>query len=283
MTRRTFLGGALFSGFTLFCSDSFYLEPYVVETNEYDIGVRESTAQQVRLLQISDLHLREMNSHYCGLAEKVNHLAPDLLLLTGDIIEKERYLSELDSFLGLIRHDIRKVAVTGNWEHMKGINLTRLRDIYGRNNGELLINEAQEFLFGGKRLVVTGIDDMLSGRPDFPAAVKLLGPPDNHIVLCHCPQYRDVIARTADLMNQNRPDDEKTRVDYVFAGHTHGGQVNIFGYAPVLPPGSGRYVRGWYWGTGPNLFVSKGVGTSSVFPVRLGARAEITLFNYGLV
>jgi len=51
------------------------------------------------------------------------------------------------------------------------------------------------------------------------------------------------------------------------------------GFAPVLPPGVGRYVRGWFKDRSPMLYVSKGIGTSSI-PVRFGASAEIALFNY---
>ena len=51
------------------------------------------------------------------------------------------------------------------------------------------------------------------------------------------------------------------------------------GFTPMLPPGVGRYVKGWFRDRSPMLYVSKGVGTS-ILPVRFGARAEIAVFNY---
>jgi hypothetical protein len=67
----------------------------------------------------------------------------------------------------------------------------------------------------------------------------------------------------------------------MLAGHTHGGQVAPFGIATVLPRGCGRYVAGWYREGGPPLFVSRGIGTSSL-PVRIGASPELARFDWSL-
>ncbi len=72
------------------------------------------------------------------------------------------------------------------------------------------------------------------------------------------------------------------RLDLAFAGHTHGGQVRL----PLIgalwtPPGSGRYVAGWYsMSEAPRarMYVSRGVGTS-VLPVRFLCRPEVALIT----
>ena len=54
------------------------------------------------------------------------------------------------------------------------------------------------------------------------------------------------------------------------AGHTHGGQVRLFGYAPVVPSRFGaRYAYGHVVEAGRNLVVSGGLGCSGI-PVRFG-------------
>ncbi len=123
---------------------------------------------------------------------------------------------------------------------------------------------------------------MLNGNPDFEKAVQDIGRENNHIILSHCPEYRDHIIREINRLNRERHEDVKLKIDYIFSGHTHGGQVNLFGFTPFLPPGVGNYIKGWYKEKLPNLYVSKGIGTS-IFPIRLGARAEIAVFNYGVV
>jgi predicted MPP superfamily phosphohydrolase len=67
----------------------------------------------------------------------------------------------------------------------------------------------------------------------------------------------------------------------MLAGHTHGGQIRVFGFAPVLPRGSGGDVSGWYRGDGRlPLYVSRGIGTSLI-RARLGAPPEVSLFEIG--
>jgi predicted MPP superfamily phosphohydrolase len=66
------------------------------------------------------------------------------------------------------------------------------------------------------------------------------------------------------------------RMNVILSGHTHGGQINLFGIIPFKPVGSGRYLKGWYHDK--TMFVSKGIGTS-ILPARFMARAEMALFH----
>jgi len=69
------------------------------------------------------------------------------------------------------------------------------------------------------------------------------------------------------------------RVSLTVAGHTHGGQIRIFGYAPIVPSRFGnRYVYGHVVEQSRNLVVSAGLGCSGV-PVRFGAPPEIVMIE----
>jgi len=71
------------------------------------------------------------------------------------------------------------------------------------------------------------------------------------------------------------------RVAITLAGHTHGGQVRILGYAPLAPsPLSRRYLYGQFFEQGRRLIVSGGLGCSW-WPVRFGAPPEIVLVEIG--
>ncbi|MEO8794733.1 MAG: hypothetical protein ABI390_04650, partial [Daejeonella sp.] len=122
--------------------------------------------------------------------------------------------------------------------------------------------------FEGTSVSITGVDDYIAGNADYEKALSKFQPADHHIVLTHCPQHRDIIKTQ---MN-NVP------IDFILSGHTHGGQVKILGYAPFTPEGSGKYINGWYKNSVPQLYVSKGIGTTA-FPIRFGSRAEIAIFN----
>jgi uncharacterized protein len=71
------------------------------------------------------------------------------------------------------------------------------------------------------------------------------------------------------------------RVALTVCGHTHGGQVRFFGYAPYVPSKFGnRYVYGHIVEGGRNLIVSGGLGCSGL-PVRFGAPPEIVIVALG--
>ncbi|RUO99682.1 MAG: metallophosphoesterase [Hyphomicrobium sp.] len=72
-----------------------------------------------------------------------------------------------------------------------------------------------------------------------------------------------------------------SRVSLTLAGHTHGGQVRIMGYAPIVPSIYGsRYAYGHKVEGGRHLIVSGGLGCSSL-PVRFGSPPEIVVVNLG--
>ncbi|MEW6633171.1 MAG: metallophosphoesterase, partial [Pseudomonadota bacterium] len=71
------------------------------------------------------------------------------------------------------------------------------------------------------------------------------------------------------------------RVSLTLSGHTHGGQVRLFGYSPVVPSAYGnRFAYGHVVESDRNLIVSGGLGFSIV-PVRLGVRPEILQISLG--
>lgn len=268
ISRRKFIrSGLLFAtGLTL---DAFWAERFFIETNEYYHGSATKETSNIKVVQISDLHLQSINYQLVKLTKKLNELKPDLILITGDAIDKANNISILNDFLMLIDHKIKKVAILGNWEYWGNVDLIELNKIYADNNCTLLINETKQYTFRSRTISITGVDDFIGGKADFGSSIKNYKPSDHHIILNHCPQYSDYISKSVST---------KINVDFILSGHTHGGQINLFGFIPFLPQGSGSYIKGWYKETLPSLYVSKGIGTS-IFPARFGARAEIAIFN----
>jgi uncharacterized protein len=169
----------------------------------------------------------------------------------------------------LIDRNIPKIAILGNWEYWGKIDLPKLKKIYEAHGGVLLINECLQLTLKNKQILFTGVDDFLGGHADIQKSTEKYQPSDFHIILNHCPEYSETIQH--ELQSE-------TPANLILSGHTHGGQINIFGYIPFMPKGSGRFVSGWYTDRQPNIYVSKGIGTSKI-PARFGARAEIALFH----
>lgn len=247
-------------GFVLL--DALWFEKYIIEWNYFDIS--KSDKNKIKIMQISDLHINKLRYFHKSIARRINKVQPDLIFITGDSVNETEKIETLNKFLELIDKSIKKYAITGNWEYWGDVNLTKLKSMYSTNNCELLINENRTISIKGRDISIIGIDDFVGGKADFRKAIKNLKETQTNIVLSHCPEHRDIITKQkGDLY-----------IDLVLSGHTHGGQITFLGFVPFKPRGSGNYLKGWYKESNPIMYISKGIGTSTV-PIRFGARAEM--------
>jgi len=252
------------------------LEPRRLAVTRHRLGRGDGDGESnLAIVQVSDLHLRTVGGLEEKIAETVTDLRPDLVVFTGDMIHDAEALTLLRDFLGLLDPVTPKCSILGNWERSCGVDIGELRSTYAASNSQLLVNESVVYEHGAARLRVTGLDDLIEGRPDIGAALQGAPPIVNHLLLAHCPGQRDVIDFAA-LGGSGGAVPQ-----YMLSGHTHGGQVALWGLAPVRPRGSGRYVAGWYRGEGPELYVSRGLGWTSL-PIRLGSVPEIAFFEWKL-
>ena len=281
LTRRRFLTGLGAAGFGALAWDGFIREPNRVVVSRHILG--EGARQDgpaLTFVQLSDLHLRRIGDRELRTAAMVNALRPDFIVLTGDSVDRQQGLKHLATFLGLLDRETPKYAILGNREYFDGVDFNRLRATYRQANGRLLVNETAVHRHGEMECLVTGVDDLVAGKPDLDRALAGASPGPNHLLLAHCPAYRDeLVARMPG--GRCEVDGRSFPLSAVLSGHTHGGQITLFGLAPVLPPGSGGYTSGWYGERPPRLYVSRGIGTSTL-PVRLMAPPEVVCFRWHL-
>ena len=249
--------------------DSLWAEQFFIEIKAFNFKKATPKNHHFKILQLSDLHLKKVSYQLKKLAEKINIIQPNLIVITGDAIEETDKLSVLDEFLQLIDLGIKKVAILGNWEYWGEIDINLLTKIYKSHNCDLLINQNKQYEFNGEKITITGLDDFIGNKADFNQSIMHIKDAKFHLVLNHCPAYNDAIIQAAQKSDLT--------VDLILSGHTHGGQINIFGFVLSLPKGSGDYVKGWYKKKDVSMYVSKGIGTS-ILPVRFGARSEAAVF-----
>jgi len=263
LTRRRFLVG---SGLGLVTTaglvEGLLLEPDRLSVTSHVLGVERPGAAPIRLAVLADLHLKSISDLHERIARAIGEAEPDIVLLVGDSIDAVENLPLLSALLELLPDGGLRVATLGNWEHWSRVDVGELRRVYERGSTRLLVNEGMEV---DDRVSLFGTDDALAGSPSLDGLVS--DPGHETVVLSHSPIFRDAITAGG------------TAVRAVISGHTHGGQVAIGGWAPIRPPGSGRYVSGWYREGGPDLFVSRGIGTSLI-PVRLGSTPELAIIDW---
>jgi len=275
--RGLFRMGCITAGVAASASllDGLLLTPRRLVTSDHAFeqsrtGAQPPVSPPLRILQVSDLHLRAIGPLERLLIERIHATPADLVVFTGDMIDRPAGIPLLDALLGELPSGARMLAILGNWEHRCAVPVEAIARMYERHGVELLVNRSVEVDHHGRSLRVTGLDDCLLGRPDPTAALAAAAPRDHHLVLAHCPAARDRLG-----LPPEHP------ASLVLSGHTHGGQIAPCGAAVVLPPGSGRYVAGWYRDGGPPMYVSRGIGTSLV-PIRIGATPELVRIGWRL-
>jgi uncharacterized protein len=246
-----------------------FIETERLEVHRHDLRA-DLTRPSLRVVQLSDLHLHAMGAHEQAVVQQVKALQPDLLVLSGDMVDQADTLPVLAAFLAAVG-SVRTVAVPGNWEHWSDADFEGLRKLFeSRPDGQFLLNERWTFKHGGRTVEIVGLDDFTAGHPD----LQLLSPDTSanvSLLVQHSPGFFD-IAEVGQRMRNGR-------FELCLSGHTHGGQIAFWGWAPFRPVGSGRFVSGFYDVPGCRLFVSKGVGTS-VLPIRWGAKPEVVVFDF---
>ncbi len=265
ISRRRFLSLGMAGVAGTVVADSVWYEPQALQVEKIAFPT-SSAGGQVRLLQISDLHLSGYNSYFAKVTKQVADLQPDLIVLTGDYLEEERNIRGVLSFLKELKATHGIYAVQGNWEYWSRLEGENLRRHFAGVGVKLLINERADLEINGRALSIFGLD-YPSSNDHLHQLQKAVDPQRFNLLLSHVPAFAH------EQLNEH--------INLILSGHTHGGQVRL----PFLPPFylprySGRFVAGFYQVSQHRipLYVSRGVGTS-VLPLRFFCRPEIGLFE----
>jgi predicted MPP superfamily phosphohydrolase len=219
----------------------------------------------VRIAHLSDLHLsgRIAKQHFVELADQVNRLQPDLIALTGDLVDANLCLEWLPDTLGRLQAPHGVFYVLGN--HDRRVNQARLRDTLRslplmHLGGKCHVVHVRNvpILLAGNELPWYGPAPILNDQLDSNGR-----PPSLKILLAHGPDQFDWAV--------------KEGFDLVMAGHNHGGQVRLPFLGAILTPSlSGtRYASGVFSRGGTVLHVSR--GTASLTPLRWNCPPEVAV------
>lgn len=245
-----------------------------------------SEGLKLRLVVVADVHgARPLMppARIRRIVNQANALGGDMILMLGDyrashlvqtasvsIEEMTPIFADLDAPLGVW-------AVQGNhdWWDDKRAQLrksgpTETEVLFARYGIPVLENQAKRLAQGNHPFWIAGLGSQWafspkSGVDDLPATLAQVTDDAPVILMAHEP---DIFAK-------------KPPVSLVVSGHTHGGQIRLFGWTPHVPSAYGtRYAYGHVREDGRDLVVSAGVGNSGL-PVRVGMPPEITVIELG--
>ncbi len=212
------------------------------------------------VVQLSDVHVGTFArpSRLRRIVETVNGLAPDLVVITGDLADEEAsHLAPVEPILGSLQSRHGVLAVPGNHDFFAGIDEVVRRasscGIRFLRNEKVVVADAID---------VYGLDDPMGARMGGSRVPfeHVIGPEAHErptILLYHQPLGYPKLAEMG--------------VGLVLSGHTHGGQLWPLGYLSRL---FYPYNAGFFRIGRSHFYVSRGTGTWGP-PMRFGAPSEI--------
>jgi hypothetical protein len=249
----------LFVGLVLF-------ETHFLITKKY--ALKSKVPLGLKYIHISDLHGKTWFING-SISQIINDEAPDFVVVTGDLTDREAQLSRVVTALGRIVCPV--FMVLGNHDRVeegwfqgkKERHLDLLWEKTAKYESlKLLVNEAITFRAKGKTVSIYGFDNSKYGFEQYNNVDAMLG--EYKILLAHSPSIAKKIV------------DMPIEFHHLLVGHTHGNQINL----PILK-GTQFYIPHvglTEIGEFKYVSVSKGLGTTRI-PVRINCRPEMVIYK----
>lgn len=221
----------------------------------------------LRILQISDLHNKSFGKNQEKLLEKVKAEKPDLIVITGDLVDS--YRTDLEPAMAFVEGAVAMAPV-----------------YYVTGNHEARIPEYKTLKKRMKAKGVHIIDDDRVLITKKHVQLELIGVQDPHFyekkgethgkkINADLKQHNFSKEMAYTILLSHRPElfniYVKNEIDLVFTGHAHGGQIRLPFIGPLIAPNQGlfpKYTKGAYTKENTTMIVSPGLGNSS-FPIRV--------------
>ncbi len=234
-----------------------------------------------RVVAITDIHA---GSNYAPeeriryMVEQTNAQNADIVVLLGDYVSEAKFdrnarskpygtdrtelrmpVATIADILGGLRAKYGVYAVIGN--HDEYHNAPKITAEFERVGITVLENEVAEIAVNGEKINLWGIEDLWKNRKVPVEAFDAIADKKNIIAITHNP---DSLLQLPD------------RVSLMFAGHSHGGQLNWPIFGPIAVFNDKRFMDGHSVVDGKHVYVTSGVGTS-VIPFRFRVPPEIAV------
>ena len=261
----------------LFC---FYL--YYQNTNlkvsSYEIvyGEIPKSFDNYKIIQVSDFHNTKSNKLTEDLIEEIKLQKPNIIAITGDLIDSNKTdIDVASNFIKRIKDIAPVYFITGNHEAALG-EYDTLRENLLNLGVKILDNKVEELNIAGEKINLIGIDDPnMSYNPYVSSSEKIeyalkeinYDKKNYSILLSHRPELFETYVRND--------------IDLVLTGHTHGGQVIVPFIGGLVSPNQGffpKYDKGLFKENSTSMIVSRGIG-NSIIPFRVNNRPELVIVN----
>jgi predicted MPP superfamily phosphohydrolase len=266
-----------------------------LDVTSYDIRPpRWPAGLELSIAAIADLHACDpwmSLDHIEAIVHRTNALRPDIIVLLGDYVAGHRHITrripaeEWAPVLAGLKAPLGVHAILGNHDYWddravqrEGQGLTVARRAIEAAGIPVYENEVARLAKDGHAFWLAGLGDQLAYLPARRfRPVRRIGVDDLGATLAKVTDDAPVVllAHEPDIALR-----VPSRIALQLSGHTHGGQVRLFGRSPVVPSRYGNRLAYGHARVNCDVIVSGGLGCSIV-PFRLGVPPEIVLVKLG--
>jgi predicted MPP superfamily phosphohydrolase len=296
LSRRRFVQFSTGLAALGFSTASYGVEPLLrLRVAHYQVQPQRWPARLVlKIAAIADLHACDpwmSLAHIEAIVARTNALQADIIVMLGDYVAGHRHVTsfirapEWASVLAGLKAPLGVHAILGNHDYWDdhivqrdGHGVPAARRALEAVGIPVYENDAVRLSKDGHPFWLAGLGDQLAywparrfrkvrriGVDDLTATLAKVSDDAPIVLLAHEP---DIAMRVP------------SRVALQLSGHTHGGQVRLLGWAPVVPSRYGNRLAYGHARTACDVIVSGGLGYSLI-PVRIGVPPEIVQVTVG--
>ena len=211
------------SGILFICYS--YLESRWIRTNKIEIqsnDISDSFAG-LKIVFITDIHHGPYFSQnrVKKLVKRINKLEPDIIIMGGDYVHRgTKYIKPVFDELLQLEANLGIYAVLGNHDHWENAELAEKLMI--RNEIKICDNKSYWVKYKKDSIKIGGVGDLWEDVQLINNTISDIRKSDFCILISHNPDFIEQI--------------KNNKIDLTLSGHTHGGQLTLFGlWAPILP------------------------------------------------
>lgn len=239
-----------------------------IAEGEIEVGAIQAGLDGLKIAHLSDFHFTGgiQAEYFKFVIDQVNAANCDLVFLTGDLVDRPECLPWIDTVFSRLVSRLGKFYVLGNHDLLIHDEADYRRRLAAAGLTAVGNGEWHRVLFNGSPLLLAGNE-----LPWYQGAHSLPGAPDGdepRFLLSHSPDQ----VRWA----------ENREFDFMFAGHTHGGQIRFPIIGPVISPSryGVRFAGGEFQVGNMIMLVSRGVSGDE--PIRWNCLPQVNVWMFKL-
>ena len=256
--------------FIVFTASKTYIDTNIFRINKVQLDTDKiPLGTEISIMQISDVHNKVFGNQNEKLIEAVKRNNADIIVLTGDLVDrKTSNYSNVFFLVEKLKEINRNIYfVTGNheWENKY---TEEILDGLSKRGITILNNKNTQITIGTTTINLVGIDNQSTNHENINLAFDGVSREFYTVLLSHSPtvveEYQDI------------------QVNLILSGHTHGGQVRVPLIGALIAPDQGFFPeldKGIFEISSKRyLYIDSGLGTS-VVPIRFWNQSQISLVN----